>query len=324
MTDHLGHYLGKVLALAVSPAYTEDRVCFAATNQGLYATTDGGRSWQNVFNPAKDGTVIASVTAVAIAPNFAQDNTLLAGLYGGILHSTNRGSSWHSVWQRSPPPLVTDILFHSSSDGRQTVVAATLGDGVFLSDDEGRHWSAGNFGLLDPNVLCLASAPLNNQLFAGVESGLFRSHNGGRTWTETAFPSDLAPLLALEVTAFGAGEMIWAGTERHGLWASADNGRTWNHKGAEHVQAPVNALQSLGNDSPAVLIASGQALYVTDDKDTTWLPVAMDSALPASILTIAVVPEVDQLEGRDIFVGLRGDGLRQFLLTTVDKHITLA
>src|SRR5690606_21728926 len=144
------------------------------------------------------------------------------------------------------------------------------------------------------------------------------------TWNETAFPPDLAPLATLAVTASGAGEVIWAGTEAHGLWASDDNGCTWNYKGARHIQAPVNALQSLGNDNHTMLIASGQALYVTDDEGLTWLPVAIDSALPAGVLTIAVAPEVDRLEGRDTFVGLRGDGLRQFLLTIVGNGFMLA
>jgi hypothetical protein len=75
-------------------------------------------------------------------------------------------------------------------------------DGVLRSWDRGISWAGWNFGLLDLNVYALAISPefrADETLFVGVESGVFRSGNGGRAWRETAFPMEAGPVLSLAI-----------------------------------------------------------------------------------------------------------------------------
>ncbi len=62
----------------------------------------------------------------------------------------------------------------------ETTFIATLGAGVFRSDDDGRRWAAASDGLpsVDQNqiVLSLAYAPGEHDLYAGTTSGVFRMH----------------------------------------------------------------------------------------------------------------------------------------------------
>ena len=79
-------------------------------------------------------------------------------------------------------------------------LAGTLEDGVFSSTDRGGRWGAWNFGLFDLNVLCLALSPTwtrDETVYAGTETGLYRSTNGGRAWRHSGFPSELAPALCI-------------------------------------------------------------------------------------------------------------------------------
>ena len=59
------------------------------------------------------------------------------------------------------------------------VFAGTYGDGAFISDDNGDHWSAFNDGLTAPFVLSFAIA--DGQLLAGTYfgGGVFRANGPG-------------------------------------------------------------------------------------------------------------------------------------------------
>ncbi|NIV35567.1 MAG: hypothetical protein GWN58_40785, partial [Anaerolineae bacterium] len=70
----------------------------------------------------------------------------------------------------------------------------------------------------------------------GVDSGIFRSTNGGRAWREVDFSPDLAPVLSLALSpAYAEDGILFAGTESHGLYRSQDGGRTWTRLGEERI-----------------------------------------------------------------------------------------
>src|SRR5690606_28089187 len=74
------------------------------------------------------------------------------------------------------------------------------------------------------NVLQLVAHPTQTQvLFLRCDQGLYRSDNGGDSWTELA--STPGHLLAPD---YGTpGRILWGKDD--GLWASTDNGATWQH-----------------------------------------------------------------------------------------------
>ena len=100
----------------------------------------------------------------------------------------------------APAPFISALALSPNFARDDAAFAGTLEDGVFLTHDRGKRWEAWNIGLLDRNVLCLAVSPAferDRSLFAGVESGIFYSSNGGRFWR------GLAPELpAIEAVAF--------------------------------------------------------------------------------------------------------------------------
>src|SRR5688500_9002886 len=85
-----------IYALAASPNFQQDGLCFAARHSGLWHTNDGGQHWQAVHNiPFVPDSFVAS--AVALSPNFAFDGTVFVGVSGGILCSRDSGASWTVV-----------------------------------------------------------------------------------------------------------------------------------------------------------------------------------------------------------------------------------
>jgi photosystem II stability/assembly factor-like uncharacterized protein len=204
-----------VYALAVSPDFDRDATCFAAAENGLYRSTDGGLTWTPAFATLGQASS-AMTTAVALSPDFKNDRTLFASVPGSILRSHDGGQTWYSTQLPTPPPLVSALALSPNYVEDGTLFAATMDDGVYRSADRGVRWVAFNFGLLDLHVSCLAVSPDyadDETLLAGTESGIFESTNGGRAWREVDFPMAYAPVLSIVFTCSRTGDrVVLAGT----------------------------------------------------------------------------------------------------------------
>ena len=110
-------------------------------------------------------------------------------------------------------------------------------------------------------------------IFAGTESGIFRSTNGGRAWREIDFPTDFAPVLCLALSpTFAEDGLLFAGTEECGLFQSNDQGKTWSRLGEETVPDTVNSIL-LAPDFPTrpeLLVLLGDALLFSRDGGQSW------------------------------------------------------
>ncbi|MCX6033062.1 MAG: hypothetical protein NT169_27735 [Chloroflexi bacterium] len=264
-----------VYALATSPAFAVDRICFAARSSGLYGSTDGGVTWRSLYDSLQLETALTA-TAVAVSSSFAADRTLFAGTLGGVLRSADGGRTWEVAVLPSPPPLVVALAISPNYSQDGLVFAAAAQDGVYRSADRGRRWVAWNFGLLDLNILSLALSPgfaADETLFVGTESGVFRSTNGGRAWRETGFPSEWAPVLSLALSPeYDRDGVLFAGTEACGLCHSRDRGQTWERIGEAAIPETVNAVVVSPRypAQPAVVALTGEGLLLSTDDGGAW------------------------------------------------------
>ncbi len=280
-----------VYALAASPAFDRDGVCFAARTSGLYRSEDGGMTWQPAYASLKlDGDL--TTPAVALSPDFASDRTVFAGVAGAILHSPDAGQTWYASLLPAPPPVVSCLVTSPDYVRDGVIFAGTMEDGVFRSSDRGSLWVRWNFGLLDLHVLALALSPdfaQDETLFAGTESGIFRSTNGGRAWREVPFPTELAPVLSLAISpAFKQDGLIVAGTDEHGAHISRDRGKTWSRLGEGVLEGSVNAVLLAADfpQRPAMLAVTSEGVFASADAGTSWRALALD--VPESAAVVAV------------------------------------
>jgi photosystem II stability/assembly factor-like uncharacterized protein len=175
---------GPIADLIVLPA--EPQTVFAAvwdgdvdpfTNlPGLFRSTDGGGSWSQV--PRVFGVVDLEL-------NPADLNVIYATHDRGILRSQDRGRTWQlravggsrpGTWARR-----TRQIAAAPSDGNRLAVIDPYS--TFLSSDEGRSWR--NAHLWGPDLnRSVAFDPLDaDTLYNGVTNGVYRSRDGGSTWS---------------------------------------------------------------------------------------------------------------------------------------------
>ncbi|RZS99177.1 VPS10 domain-containing protein [Aquimarina brevivitae] len=233
---------------------------FGATGGGVWKTTDGGRTWENI----SDGFFGGSIGSIAIAKS--DPNVIYVG--GG--EKTLRGNVssgygvWKSVdagktWTASGLPKsrhIPRISIHP--DNPDIVYAAVLGNiykptenrGVYKSIDGGKNWKKVLFAnenagavdfTLDPNNPRIMYASTWNarrtpySLSSGGEgSALWKSTDSGESWKEIStnkgFPKDTLGIIGVTVSPANS-ERVWAIVEnkdKGGVYRSEDGGATWN------------------------------------------------------------------------------------------------
>lgn len=281
-----------VYALAASPGFAQDGICFAARQSGLYRSEDGGGTWHCVYDSLNLENDLVT-TAVAVSPDFESDRSVFAGTQGAVLCSVDGGENWKVASLASPPPVVSAMAASPSYVEDGTLLVGTMEDGVFLSSDRGSRYHRWNFGLLDLNVLALVISPAfaeDETLFVGTESGIFRSTNGGRAWREVSFSIDYAPVISLAISPNYADDgVLFAGTESSGLFLSSDKGQTWSRLGGDAVMDAVNAivLSPEFPDKPSVLVALSTALLISRDGGQSWTSWRRGLELPQGVSAVA-------------------------------------
>jgi photosystem II stability/assembly factor-like uncharacterized protein len=132
-------------------------------------------------------------TQICLSPNgvdtyrtLTAPSSLLVGTMDGVveLRASPRTDRWERV-NRSLDGLHVGSLM--CEPGRGAIFAGVHGEGLYRSLDGGNGWETGMPGLTVPHVFTLAYDRRGDSvtLYAGTEPvHLFRSRNGGDSWTE--------------------------------------------------------------------------------------------------------------------------------------------
>jgi photosystem II stability/assembly factor-like uncharacterized protein len=177
-----------VISIAISPGFATDRTAFAASSTtGLYKSTDGGMTWTLLTVPASS----TQMAKVAVSPNFTNDGVVFAApITGGVYKSTNGGSSW-SLESGTAPIRAMDIEISPNYAADQTLFLGTVQYGLMKSTNGGAAVAQVS-GFTDSFVTAVALSPnfaSDQTMFAAGYHGLFKSTDGGTTWTYTAEPA---------------------------------------------------------------------------------------------------------------------------------------
>jgi hypothetical protein len=176
---------------------------------------------------------------------------------GGVWKTTNSGTTWTPIFDDQPSYSIGEITLDPTNPdvvwvGTGENVSGRhvgWGDGVYRSRDAGRTWQrmglprSEHIGriLVDPRdgnrVLVAAEGPL---WAPGGERGVYRSTDGGATWTPvlqidentgvTDLEFDPANPEVVYAASYQRRRHVWGflgGGPGSGIWKSGDNGKTW-------------------------------------------------------------------------------------------------
>ncbi|HXD47662.1 MAG TPA: hypothetical protein VN600_02740, partial [Gemmatimonadaceae bacterium] len=288
---------GSIGAIAVAPS--EPNVIYVgtgagiirpdlATGEGVYKSSDGGKTWTNVG--LHDTQMIANVDVDPTNPN----RVFVAALghpYGpnaerGIFRSTDGGKSWQKVLYKDEyasgndvriDPSNPNIVYAALWEQQQSFIEGggfgSAARGIYKSVDGGTTWTEINDGLppvLEANIAIAPSNP--HTLYAMV----------------AAAPAPVPPPTANdEVVPGGRGGRggrggAGGGGGGVGFYKSTDGGEHWHlavndHPGAVSDNRPLVRIG--GGDLPTIVVdpknenvvySSSTVLWRTEDGGATW------------------------------------------------------
>ncbi len=281
---------------------TNPSIVYAASNQGVYRSTNTGDSW-SPRNTGLGGYGDLVVMSIIKDPNNA--STLFIGTWGyGVFRSTDNGNKWTHLAdplgqilsdssQDSGvgefPPLM--LVGGASPDQRYPTQPVEAGR-TFLKpfpDYLASDVPASNY-IPQGMPLRLAWTPVNqvaihpgnsNELYAcisfvdGVKEGLYRSANGGTTWMKLTISDPIAGSTnsgsSFTYTFAPSNSQVRFASFTNSLYKTTNGGSSWTDVGKGKINYPVAAL-AVHPVNPNIVLAGtrGGGLYRTIDGGSSW------------------------------------------------------
>jgi photosystem II stability/assembly factor-like uncharacterized protein len=256
------------------------------------------------------------VSSIAVHP--AQPWTIYAGLgTGGIMKSTDNGVTWSGIFEREAVASIGDVAIAPSdpnivwvgtgeANGRNS---SSWGNGVYRSADGGGRWT--HLGLddtqtisrvvvhpSDPNTAWVAA--MGHLWGHNAQRGVFRTTDGGRTWTPSLQlddrtgctdlvidPSNPQVLYAAMYHRLRRPWSFVSGGGQGGIYKSADGGRSWSrltnglpaetgrigldvHRDNPRIVYAVIESDAGGSSSIDDFLSRAGGVFRSDDAGATW------------------------------------------------------
>ncbi len=318
-----------------------------ASDGGVVRSLDGGLIWQ----ASSSGLVATAVQAVEVGI----DGRLFSAVGAGLFRSNDAGETWVAGPSVPEHGRITALLPDPTDASTLYVGACSGSIAVYRSLDGGATWAPYAAGLGEVCILDLAAQPAGPRyLFAATDQGLFRrlpgealwravptqvsvgtlwidparpaviwgggvglfrSEDGGNSWTPAGLQETIHAIAgepSREDTLYVAGEPT---SGEASFWKTTDGGTTWSPIGQGLPQAYGPSALAVDPAVPDTVYATtGHGPYRSVNGGLGWAP--FDSGLVwldgSSLATTSLA--VDPL-ARRLYVGTSGQGVGSWELT---------
>jgi photosystem II stability/assembly factor-like uncharacterized protein len=246
--------------------------------------------------------------ATGVAGVAGDPNTFYFGAAaGGLWKTIDAGVTWKPLWDNFPEAsAAVGAIAVARSDPKVLYVGTgetnirgnvVTGNGLYKSTDAGKTWAFS--GLRDTQVIgriivhptdpdTVFVAALGHPFGDNDERGIFRSHDGGKTWKKVLFvdaktggvdvqfdPSNPKVLYAGMWQVHRKPWIMESGGPGSGLYKSTDGGDTWTRLSGgglpDGILGRINVAPTPNpNRVYAMIEAKHGGLYRTDDGGKTW------------------------------------------------------
>lgn len=312
----------------------EGGVLYAAAWEGFYRSQDGGRTWrrcnEGLGNVEVDalawdgqGRLLAGTRMgiyrrapdadrwellpqgfpdrhVQVFESDPESRVFYAGTDGGLLRSDDGGQIWIEVASgltgRGMPDLAVD------PQSPEHLYVRLKFERVYESWDGGQNWDARWEGLGAAREVISIVLGSSGLLVAGANDGLFRwtcpecsrRDSGERLWQRVA--PELEGQTVFTVVIDPRDETVAYAGATDGLWRTQDGGDSWSRwgEGLEGITVTAVGLDPV-NRQISYAGTMYEGLYVTEDGGTTWTPVRDGVPATASVRSILLSPDGQQI-----------------------------
>jgi photosystem II stability/assembly factor-like uncharacterized protein len=257
---------------------------------GVYKSTDGGRTWTNMG--LRDSRHIARILVDPVDHDIVYV-AALGSLWGpggerGVYKTTDGGLTWTNVLSDGPDIGATELVMDPSNN---KVIYAALyqrrrtvwgmngggpGSAIYKTTDAGRTWMKLENGIPDgpKGRIGLDVYRKNpNVLYARIEhpgeSGVYRSDDAGASWRKLSTTNPRPMYFSqIRVDPQDDGRVYVLGVQ---LLVSDDGGRTFRNDGARNIHVDFHAMWINPHNSDHVMIGGDGGVGISFDRSQTYV-----------------------------------------------------
>lgn len=284
-------------------------ILYVTTNDYIYKSRDGGKTWANISKGMSHSRVIA----MAVDPSYPA--TIYAGTKGDAVYkSYDGGQRWTSMRSGLDDATISSVVnqfVFDPYDSNHIFVATTMG--VFETKSGGGNWTKRMEGMKEVlMVVTLGMDPTRPAiLYAGTSGGVYKSVNEAGHWEKVnnglVPPEMIKSSRALNVTAIHVDpfepETAYAATLA-GLFKTTDGAKSWVRIGESLADQMIIAMILDRSRKGVVYITGRDGVHRSMDGGMTWktLNDGFASTNVRSIAQSATDPDL-------FYAGTNGSGL---------------
>lgn len=257
---------------------------------GVYKSTDGGKTWKNMG--LRDSKQIARIIVDPVDHDVVYV-AALGSLWGpggdrGVYKTTDGGLTWNRSLATDQYTGATELAMDPSNN--KTLYAATYqrlrstwgmngggpGSAIWKSTDAGRTWTKLTKGLPEGAMGRIGMDVYRrnpNIVYARIEhpkeGGVYRSEDAGATWTKMSNTNPRPMYFSqIRIDPNNDQRIYVLGVQLH---VSDDGGKTFRNDGARKIHVDFHAMWINPNNSDHVMIGGDGGVGISYDKSKTYV-----------------------------------------------------
>ena len=204
---------------------------YATAGSSLFESIDGARSWRRLSFPEKQ------VQEIAIVP----PSTLYVSTLVGMVRSADGGQTWTSV-----PKFATTKLYDLRSAANGVVIVQS-DDGFFRSEDGGGSWTETSKPEdVSIKTLDLDRASGQTLIASAFDDRVYKSNDGGKSWSGAS--SGLAAMEVAGLVMLSGGRVAMETMTDVAVASRTEGWRTVLHSGRLSFSKVVGSIAAAGGD----------------------------------------------------------------------------
>jgi photosystem II stability/assembly factor-like uncharacterized protein len=314
--------------IAVSERFEDDGTVFLAGFDGLFKSTDGGKSWKQL-----DTLSSKALVGIAISPDYKKDSTVVAISYGNKAYiSTRRGEAWkrydkgletarfakniHEIKEMQNFLRFFDAAFSPGYASDKIIFATLLYEKLLKITGSGGSWRPVSV-IRSARGMAIAVSPAfagDRAVFLMDQAGvIYKSQDGGARFLKMARLSESwsnnQPAIVVSPD-FGRDRTIFAATPRK-VFRSQDGGKVWREltEGTElgKRQSMLLAISPQYVNDGIIAAGTEEGVFLSKDRGVSWNKTDSPGVGDGHVEALAFSP--DFREDKTIIASIRGRGL---------------